>query len=90
MERKDSRKLFKKNKKVIVDCHNIDSRFKGRLQNISSSGVFINIDKALPVGQEVAMTFRFPDSKEIVRATGKIVRSTNLGIAVEIKLLFKK
>jgi Tfp pilus assembly protein PilZ len=60
------------------------------LQNISSSGVFIKTDKVLSVGQEVAMTFTFPDSKETVMATGEIIRSTNLGIAVQIKLIFKE
>ena len=59
------------------------------LQNFSSSGVFIITGEALPVGQEVAMTFTFPDSKETVMATGEIMRSTKSGIAVKIKLIFK-
>ena len=90
MNRKDSRKFFKKDKKIIVECLTIDSQFKGLLQNISSSGVFIQTDEVLSVGQEVAMTFTFPDSKDTVMATGEITRSTNLGIAVEIKLIFKE
>jgi hypothetical protein len=90
MDRKDARKFFEKDQKVIVDCHNIDGRFKGTLQNISSSGVFIHTDKNLPVGQEIALTFTLPVSNETVMATGNIVRSTNLGIALEIKLIFKK
>ena len=90
MERKDARKFFMKGQKIIAECHTIDSQFRGLLQNISSSGVFINTDTVLHAGQEVAMTFTFPDSKETVMATGEIIRSTNLGIAVEIKLIFKE
>ena len=90
MDRKDSRKFLNKDQPVIVDCHNIEGRFQGTLENISSSGVFINIDKFLPVGQEVAMTFTLPGSKKTVMATGEIVRSSNFGIAVEIKVIFKE
>jgi hypothetical protein len=36
------------------------------------------------------MTFTFPDSKETIRASGEIIRSTNSGVAVEIKLIFKE
>jgi hypothetical protein len=90
MNIKHARKFFKKGQKINVECHTFDSQFRGLLQNISSSGVFINTEKALPAGQEVPMTFTFPGSKETVRATGEIIRSNNLGIAVEIKLLFKE
>jgi Tfp pilus assembly protein PilZ len=90
MERKDARKFFMQGQKIIAECHTIDSQFRGLLQNISSSGVFINTDKVLNAGQEVAMTFTFPDSKETVMATGEIIRSTNLGIAVKIKLIFNE
>ena len=90
MNRKDARKLFRKGQKINVECHTIDCQFRGLIQNISASGVFINTEKTLPNGQEVAMTFTFPDSKETVRATGEIIRSNTLGIAVEIKLLFKE
>lgn len=90
IDRKDARKFFKNGQKISVECHTIDTQFRGLLKNISSSGVFINTKKVLPLGQEVAMTFTFPDSKETVRATGEIIRSNNLGIAVKIKLLFKE
>jgi Tfp pilus assembly protein PilZ len=90
MDRKDSRKFIIKDQPVIVDCHNIEGRFQGTLQNISSSGVFINTDKFIPVGQEVAMILTLPGSNKTVKATGEIVRSTDLGIAVEIKVIFKE
>jgi Tfp pilus assembly protein PilZ len=90
IDRKDARKFFKNDQKIDVECHTIDMQFRGWLRNISSSAVFINTKKALSVGQEVAMTFTLPGSKETVRATGEIIRSNSLGIAVKIKLLFKK
>jgi Tfp pilus assembly protein PilZ len=90
IDRKDARKFFKNGQKINVECHSIDTQFRGLLLNISSSAVFINTKKALPVGQEVAMTFTLPGSKETVKATGEIIRSNSSGIAVKIKLLFKK
>jgi len=90
IDRKDARKFFENGQKINVECHTIDTQFRGLLKNVSSNGVFINTKKVLPPGQEVAMTFTFPDSKETVRATGEIIRSNNLGIAVKIKLLFKE
>jgi Tfp pilus assembly protein PilZ len=90
MERKDTRKFFKNDQKITVECRTIKSQFRGWIQDISSSGVFISTDKVLSVGQELAMTFTFPDSKETIRASGEIIRSTNSGVAVEIKLIFKE
>ena len=90
IDRKDARKFFKNGQKINVECHTIDTQFRGLIKNVSSSGVFINTEKVLPAGQEVAMTFTFPDSKETVRATGEIIRSNSSGIAVKIKLLFKE
>ncbi len=88
--RRDARKLFKSGRPIIAECKTIDSEFKGVIQDVSASGVFIATDDDLKVGQEVAMTFTFPDSKKTIMATGEIARTTRTGIAVEIKVLFKE
>ena len=88
--RKDARLIFRKNQKVAVRCLTDTCNFEARIQNVSSSGVFIKTDQELPVGEEIAVPFTFPDSGNQVRATGKIVRTTYSGMGVEIQVYFKE
>lgn len=88
--RKDARLIFSKGQKVAVRCLTDTCNFDARIQNISSSGVFIKTDQELPVGEEIAVSFTFPDSGNQVRATGKVVRTTDTGMGVEIQVYFKE
>jgi Tfp pilus assembly protein PilZ len=88
--RKDARLFFNKNQKVTVRCLTDTCNFEARIQNVSSSGVFIKTDQQLPVGEEIAVSFTFPDSGNQVNATGKIVRTTHSGMGVEILVYFKE
>ena len=88
--RKDARLFFSKNQKVAVRCLTDTCNFDARIQDISSSGVFIETDQELPIGEEIAVSFTFPDSGNQVRATGKVVRLTDTGMGVEIQVYFKE
>ena len=88
--RKDARLMFSKNQKVAVRCLTDTCNFNARIQDVSSSGVFIETDQELPVGEEIAVSFTFPDSGNQVRATGKVVRITEVGMAIEIQVYFKE
>ena len=88
--RKDARLFFNKNQKVAVRCLTDRCNFDARVQNVSSSGVFIKTDQQLPVGEEIAVSFTFPDSGNQVNATGKVVRTTHSGMGVEIQVYFKE
>ena len=88
--RKDARLIFSKNQKIAVRCLTDTCNFDARIQNMSASGVFIKTDQELPVGEEIAVSFTFPDSGNQVRATGKVVRTTSTGMGVEIQVYFKE
>ena len=88
--RKDARVIFRKNQKVAVRCLTDRCNFEARIQDVSSSGVFIKTDQELPVGEEIAVSFTFPDSGNQVRATGNVVRTTHSGMGVEIQVYFKE
>ena len=88
--RKDSRLVFRKNQDVVVRCLTNTCNFDGRIQNVSSSGIFITTNQHLPIGEEIAVSFTFPDSGNHVKATGKVARITNSGIGVEIQVHFKE
>jgi hypothetical protein len=78
---------------VTANCKTINSKFnkfKGNIQNISASGIFIKTDEPLSVGKKLSSTFKFPKSQGIFAATGKIVRVSNLGTALELKVIFSK
>ena len=88
--RKDARLVFSKNQKVAVRCLTDTCNFDAKIQNVSSSGIFIKTAQELPVGEEIAVSFTFPDSGNQVSATGKVVRTTNSGMGVEIQVYFKE
>jgi hypothetical protein len=87
--RKDARLVFRKDQKVAVHCFTDKCNFDGRIENVSSSGIFISTDQLLPRGEEIAISFTFPDSGNSVKATGKVARVTPAGIGVEILVYFK-
>jgi Tfp pilus assembly protein PilZ len=91
-ERKDARKSFHKpaHLPVVANCKTINGEFEGNIQNISSSGIFIKTDKPLSIGQELSLTFEFPNSQKMFAATGKIVRISNSGAALQVEVIFNK
>ena len=89
-DRKDSRILFNGKNPVIAECFTMDSQFEASIQDLCTSGVFINTDRKFSVGQEISLTFWFPESGKKMMASGKIVRTTYSGIGVKFNILFKK
>ena len=88
--RKDARLVFRENQNVVVHCITNRCQFEGRIENVSSSGMFVSTDQQLPNEAEIAVSFTFPDSGHSVRATGKVARITPSGIGIEILVYFKE
>ncbi|MGD9057848.1 MAG: PilZ domain-containing protein [Desulfobacterales bacterium] len=82
--RKDARLVFRKDQNIAAHCLTDRCNFDGRIENVSSSGIFISTDQKLPKGEEIAVSFTFPDSGNSVKATGKVARVTDSGIGIEI------
>ena len=89
-QRKDSRKYFVKNQLLTAKCETIDDMFSVSVQDVSPSGAFIYTKKVLTLGQEIAMTIQLPNSDEVLRATGEIVRVDADGFGVEFKIIFSE
>jgi len=87
--RKDARLYFNKNQPVAVRCLTGKCNFEAIIQNVSSSGIFISTHQDLQIGEEIAIKFTFPKSGNQVHATGEVVRTSDAGIAVEIKVYFQ-
>ncbi len=86
--RKDSRKYFGKNQLLLANCETVDSVFNEYIQDLSSGGAFIQTNKKLTIGQEIAMTISLPNSRKALKATGEIVRVSPKGVGVEFKVIF--
>ena len=89
-ERKDARKKISEFQPIMADCQTMDSNFEASIQNFSSAGVFIKTSKKLSIGQEIAITFNFPQTRQPIMVNGEIVRLTRDGAGVKIKMFFKE
>ena len=89
-DRKDSRILFNGKNPVTAECFTMDCQFKASIQDLCTSGVFINTDRKFSIGQEISLTFWFPESGKKMMASGEIVRIAYTGIGVKFNILFKK
>ena len=87
-ERKDSRKYFSQKQLLLANCQTADSVFNEYIQDLSSGGAFIQTDKTLAIGQEIAMTISLPNSRKELKATGEIVRVGPKGVGVEFTVIF--
>jgi len=87
-ERKDSRKYFGKNQLLLATCQTTNTMFSEYIQDLSSGGAFIQTDKKLNIGEEIAMTISLPNSRKSLKATGVIVRISPKGVGVEFKVIF--
>ncbi len=87
--RKDARIYFNKNQPVTVRCLTGQCNFEATIQDVSSSGIFISTAQDLQIGEEIAIKFKFPKSGNQVQATGEVVRTSEAGIGVELKVYFQ-
>ena len=71
-------------------CQISDAYFKASIANCSSNGAFIKTLRPLSVGQEIAITFSFPVSKNIRMVTGEVARVTDEGVGIVFKVIFRK
>jgi len=87
--RKDARRKFSQ-PFPMVNCQAKDGYFKASITNLSSNGVFIRTHRPFFAGEEIAITFLFPISKNTKMVTGEIVRISGEGIGVVFKIFFSK
>ena len=86
--RKDVR-IFFSSKKIYANCETIEFKFDAQVTNVSASGFFIETEKPLKVGQEIAATFSLSDYGQKVMVTGEVIRTDFPGAGIEIKIFFK-
>jgi Tfp pilus assembly protein PilZ len=72
--KKGNREFSRKDYKKEVDFVLNDRLFRGFIQNLSASGMFIETSESFSEGQRITLTFGLPEPSEHIKIAGKIVR----------------
>ena len=83
----ENRRQTRKSFMTVVDFASQGHCYREFIQDISGSGVYIQTAMPFSDGQEIVMTFPFPDSKKHVKVIGRIARIDDTGIGVEFDML---
>ena len=70
---------------MAVDYATNNHVYTEAVQDISSTGLFIETDTPLPVGTEINMVFTDFDTLRLIRVVGNVTRSSSEGIAVQFR-----
>lgn len=90
VERRETKRKIFSRPLPKAQCQIIDAYFKASTANCSSNGAFIKTLRPLSIGQEIAITFSFPVSKNICLVTGEVARVSDEGVGVVFKVIFRK
>lgn len=72
--KKGNREFSRKDYKKEVDFVLNERIFRGFIQNLSSSGMFIETSESFSEGERITLTFELPVPGEHIKVSGKIVR----------------
>ena len=72
--KKGNREFSRKDYKKEVDFVLNERIFRGFIQNLSASGMFIETSESFSEGQRIILTFELPEPGEHIKVSGKIVR----------------
>ncbi len=72
--KKGNREFSRKDYKKEVDFVLNERMFRGLIQNLSASGMFIETGDSFSEGQRITLTFQLPEPGEHIKVSGKIVR----------------
>ena len=83
---KEGRRHTRKPFITVVDFASQGRAYREFIKDISGSGVYIQTSRPFSVGQDVVLTFPFPDSSKHVKITGRIIRVDDTGIGVQFNM----
>ena len=86
------RKLLSKEKRaprksceIPVKYSTFDRVYSDRIMNISQSGVFIETQRPIFVGEEILMEFKLEGVNKTLKIKGNVVHASNQGVGIEFK-----
>ena len=81
----ERRRHIRKSFVTVADFASENRSYSEFIQDIGEGGVFIQASGSFSVGQEVLLTFPFPNLHKHIKIAGRIVRATDAGIGVQFK-----
>lgn len=74
-------------KSCVISVIFADSKnsYQGFILNLSNSGLFIETDKAIDVGEDLLLSFVVAKKGERIGVVGKVVRSNTNGVGITFK-----
>ena len=89
---KKGRELLSKEKRaprksceIPVKYTTFDRVYSDRIKNISQSGVFIETQRPIFVGEEISMEFQMEGVNKTLKIKGNVVHASNRGVGIEFK-----
>lgn len=83
---KDKRKYPRGIYSASVEIHRDDASAKGMIQNLSPEGLLVATKTDFEVGDNVSLTFKLPNSEDLIQIAASIVRKSPGGIGVQFKM----
>jgi len=80
---KEKRSGIRKPCHIPINFAAYDRVYSNHIKNISSSGLFIETQRPLLVGDEIIMTFRMEGIDKPIKVRGEIAHATRSGVGVE-------
>jgi hypothetical protein len=82
---KSGRADHRRDRTILVDYEVNNLLRQDFIRDISKVGVFIETPAPPPVGEKIRLSFSLTDAKKPIRVTGRIVRATEKGFAVDFR-----
>ena len=82
---KEKRSGIRKPCSIPINFAAYDRVFSNHIKNISSTGLFIETQRPLFVGDEIIMAFRMEGFDKPLKLRGEIAHATRKGVGVEFK-----
>ena len=76
----------RKSCKIPVKYKTFDREYTDQIMNISQSGLFIETQRPIFVGEEISMDFNIEGVEETLQLKGKVVHASNKGVGIEFKM----
>lgn len=81
----ERRAYIRKSCSITVSYATYDRYYTDTIKNISQKGIFIETQRPLFVGEEIAMSFSMEGFEKPIKIKGEIVQVNRSGIGVEFK-----
>jgi Tfp pilus assembly protein PilZ len=83
---KEVRDHFRKPFFMSVNYATCERSYNDFIKDISAGGLFIETRRPFSIGQDIVLTFPFPEDRKHIKISGEIVRTTENGIGVRFRM----